>query len=64
MQLSNQELEALADYLVCEIDFSADYEEDEFSIEWQGHRLYVERYLSHFRVEVGHEDEVIELPRH
>ncbi|MEV4933165.1 hypothetical protein [Sphingobium sp. LSP13-1-1.1] len=64
MQLNTQELAALADYLLCEIDCSSDYEEDEFSVEWRGHRLYVERYMSHFRVEVDHEDDVIELPRH
>lgn len=63
MLLNTQELEALADYLLCEIDCSADYEEDEFSIEWRGHRLYVERYVGFFRVEVGHEDVVLELPR-
>ena len=64
MLLNTQELTALADYLLCEIDCSSEYEEGEFSIVWRDHRLYVERYLSHFRVEVDHEDDVFELPRH
>jgi len=63
MLLNTTELEALADYLICEIDCSADFEDDCFGIEWNGHRFYVERYMTHFRVELGHEDEVVELPR-
>jgi hypothetical protein len=63
MLLNNTELAQLSDYLICEIDCSAEYEDDQFAFTFSGVRLYVERYPSFFRVEVGHEDDVVELPR-
>lgn len=63
MLLNTQELAALADYLVCEIDCSAEYEDDQFGIQFAGVGCYVERYSNFFRVEVGHPDDVVELPR-
>ncbi|GFE72399.1 hypothetical protein [Novosphingobium sp. TCA1] len=63
MLLNNTELSALADYLVCEIDCSAEYEDDQFAVTFSGVRCYVERYRDEFRVEVGHEDDVVFLPR-
>lgn len=61
--LTQYELNQLTDYMLEVIDCDADFEEDEFCVTWNGHRLYVERYVSHFRIEVGHEDAVLELPR-
>jgi hypothetical protein len=63
MQLNTQELARLADYLICEIDCSEEYEDDQFAISFSGVRCYVERYNDCFRVEVGHEDDVVHLPR-
>jgi hypothetical protein len=56
------DLEALADFLVYEVDCSADYEEDCFALTFREERLYVERHPSHFRIEHGRA--VMELPRH
>ncbi|MEK7456472.1 hypothetical protein GS397_07185 [Sphingobium yanoikuyae] len=64
MQLNNVELGQLADFMIEVVECDANFEEDEFCVVWNGHRLYVERYLSHYRIEVGHEDDVVELPRH
>ncbi|WP_288484832.1 hypothetical protein [uncultured Novosphingobium sp.] len=63
MLLNTQELAQLSDYLICEIDCSPDYEDDAFAVTFLGVRCYVERYRDAFRVEVGHEDDVVELPR-
>ena len=57
-------LEALALFMFEEVDCSPEYEDDEFAVTFQGTRLYVERYVSHFRIEVGHPDGVVELPCH
>ena len=62
--LTQIELNQLADFMLEVVECDAAYEEDEFSVSWNGHQLYVERYLTHFRIEVGHEDDVVELPRH
>jgi hypothetical protein len=64
MLLNTQELGELADFMLCEIDCSADYEDDCFGVEWQGRKLYVERYRTHFRIELGHQHDVVEIPRH
>lgn len=64
MQLNTIELSALADHLINVIDCSPEYEDDQFAITFEGVRCYVERYRDAFRVEVGHEDDVVELPRH
>jgi hypothetical protein len=64
MMLNNAELSALADHLACVIECSAEYEDDQFAFTFEGVRLYVERYVSHFRIEIGHEDNVVEIPRH
>ena len=61
--LTQIELNRLADFMFEVVECDADYEEDEFCVSFEGHRLYVERYVSHFRIEVGHEDNVVELPR-
>lgn len=57
------DLNKLADFMFEEVECCADFEEDEFSVSFAGHRLYVERYLSHYRIEIDHEDNVVELPR-
>ena len=64
MLFNTTELAALADHLINVIDCSEEYEEDCFAITFNGVRCYVERYRDAFRVEVGHEDDVVELPRH
>ena len=61
--LTQIELNRLADFMFEVVECDANYAEDEFSVTFEGHRLYVERYVSHFRIEVGHEDDVVELPR-
>lgn len=54
---------ALAHYVEATLDYSPDYEDDEFAFTFAGVRCYCERYRTHFRIEVGHEDDVVELPR-
>jgi len=55
------ELNAFADYALNTFDYSADFEEDEFAVTFQGVRYYVERKRSCFRIHVG--AEVHQLPR-
>ncbi|PZU07659.1 MAG: hypothetical protein DI606_16385 [Sphingobium sp.] len=62
--LTQVELAQLADFMLEVVECDADFEEDEFCCTWNGTRLYVERYLTHYRIELGHEDDVVELPRH
>ena len=63
MQIAAQiDLNALADYMLFTVDCSADFEEDAFSMEFNGQRFYVERYTTHFYMETKH-GEVFELPR-
>lgn len=63
MQLSNTELSALEDYMLCEIDCSEQFEDDCFGLHWRGHAIYVERYVSHFRLQFDHEDNRVDIPR-
>ncbi|MGA1849448.1 hypothetical protein VH570_01255 [Sphingobium sp. HT1-2] len=62
--LTQVEMNQLADFMFEVVECDAAYEEDDFAVTWNGHRLYVERYLSHYRIEIDHEDDVVELPRH
>ncbi len=57
------DLNALADYILFEVECCELYEDDAFGIEFRGERLYCERYLTHYYVETKH-GEVFELPRH
>lgn len=63
MLLTNEELAQLADYIVEVIECDPEYEADEFAFTFNGVRIYSERYLTHYRLEIGHEDDVVELPR-
>lgn len=62
MQIENTNLNALADFMLYTVDCSAEFEEDAFSIDFNGERFYVERYTSHFYMESRY-GEVFELPR-
>lgn len=57
------DLNALADFMLEVVDCSADYEDDQFRVDYCGHAFYVERYTTHFYMETP-EGEVLELPRH
>lgn len=57
------DLAAFVDYAINTFDFDAEFEDDQFAVTFMDARCYVERYKSHFRIEVGHEDNVVELPR-
>ena len=61
-QIANNDLGKFAEFMLEEIDTNADYEEDAFSIEFNGEHFYVERYSTHFYMETRH-GEVFELPR-
>lgn len=56
------DLNVLSDFLIEEVDCSADYEEDCFGLMFRDALLYVERHPTHFRIE--HDRAVYELPRH
>lgn len=56
------DLNALADFLIEEVDCSADYEEDCFELMFRDAHLYVERHITHFWIVHGRA--VYELPRH
>lgn len=62
--LTQIDLTAIADFALNNFDYDAEYEDDQFAVTIQDTRCYVERYRTHFRIEVGHEDNVVELPRH
>ncbi|WP_242152546.1 hypothetical protein [Sphingomonas sp. BAUL-RG-20F-R05-02] len=62
--LTQIELNAIADFAINNFDYDAKYEDDQFAVTIEGVRCYCERYNTHFRIEVGHEDNVVELPRH
>ena len=62
--LTEIELTRLADFMFEGVECDPGYEEDEFCVTFDGNRLYVERYISHYRIEIGHEDNVVEIPRH
>lgn len=57
------DLSKLADFIIEDIETSPDFEDDQFAFTFQDVRCYCERYLTHYRVELGHEDFVVELPR-
>lgn len=56
------DLAQLADYMIEVVDCSADYEEDAFRVDYNGHAFYVERQASHFLIEARW-GETFELPR-
>lgn len=49
------DLAAFANYALNTFDYSADFEEDEFAVTFDGHRIYVQRKCSHFVFHVGAE---------
>lgn len=61
--LTQIDLSALADYIVFTLECDPEYEDDSFAFSFEGQRIYAERYISHYRLEIGHEDNVVELPR-
>lgn len=63
MPLTDQELDALSDYLLTVVECDPDFEDDCFGIEFAGHAFYVERKRTHFRIALGHGDLFVELPR-
>ena len=46
-------LAAFANYALNTFDYSADFEEDEFAVTFEGVRVYVERKRSVFNIHVG-----------
>ena len=63
MPFTEQELAALADYLICVVDCSEEYEDDQFGLKWEGHSLFVERKRTHYKIALGHGKTFVELPR-
>jgi hypothetical protein len=63
MLLNDQELAALADHLIEVVECDPEYEDDAFAITFYGVRIYCERYRTFYRAEIGHQDDVVELPR-
>lgn len=55
------DLAAFANYALSTFDYSADFEEDEFALTFEGVRIYVERKRSHFVCHVGNAKH--QLPR-
>lgn len=62
IEIANIDLGKFADFMLEEIDTNPDFEEDAFSVEYQGERFYVERHHTHFLLETRH-GEVFDLPR-
>lgn len=62
--LTQIELGRLADFMLEVVECDEAFEDDEFGIEFEGHRFYVERYLDNYRIELGHQDDVVFIPRH
>lgn len=60
MQLN---LEALALFMLEEVDCSSEYEDDCFAVSFQGERLFCNRYPSHFAIEIVSTAQIVELPR-
>ena len=60
--VSKIDLAKLADFMIEEVDCLPEYEDDAFSVDYNGERLYVERYTSHFYIE-DRWGTVYELPR-
>lgn len=61
--LTQIELDQLAVYMTEVIECDPDYEEDCFAFTFGGVRIYAERYRSHYMLELGHEDNRVDLPR-
>lgn len=59
--LNQIDLAAFANYALNTFDYSADFEEDEFAVTFEGVRVYVERKRSHFTIHIGSEQH--KLPR-
>ena len=55
------DLAALADYALDKFDFSEEYEDDQFTVQFAGRRIYVERKRSAFVLHIG--EERLQLPR-
>lgn len=55
------DLNAFADYALSTFDYSPDFEEDEFAVTFEGHRIYVERKRACFVLHVGSDKH--KLPR-
>lgn len=49
------DLHALADYALNTFDYSAEFEDDEFAVTFEGMRVYCERKRNHFLLHVGAE---------
>ena len=55
------ELNRLADFMFEVVECDADYEEDCFSFDFDGQRIYCERKRGHFDIHIG--SETLQLPR-
>ncbi|MBD8619726.1 hypothetical protein IFT67_12420 [Sphingomonas sp. CFBP 13728] len=55
------DLNAFADYALNTFDFNDQFEDDAFSVEFEGVKIYCERKRSHFLLHVGAERH--QLPR-
>jgi len=55
------ELAAFASYALNTFDYSAEFEEDAFSVTYEGVRYYVERKRHYFEIHVGSDQH--KLPR-
>lgn len=47
------DIAVFANYALSTFDYSAEFEEDEFAVTFDGQRIYVERKRSHFVFHVG-----------
>lgn len=55
------DLAALASYVEATLDCSSEHEDDAFTFDFQGERIYCERHRRYFRLEIA--EEQIQLPR-
>ena len=55
------DLNALVHFVESTLDYSPDFEDDEFAFSFAGERVYCERHRYCFKLEIGRE--VFELPR-
>lgn len=60
--LTQIDLSKFADYMIETIDCSDEYEDDQFGVEFDGERFYIERYPTHFYCEDRFE-QVFLIPR-
>lgn len=51
--LNSIDLAAFANYALSTFDYSADFEDDAWVVEFQGVKVYVERKRSFFNIHVG-----------